>query len=56
MKDQRLIVIDSIYCILKKNGTVYRADLTKASHDPKRVGVYIGKMIDGKLNTLINET
>lgn len=48
-------VIDSIFCMIKKNGFVYKADLTKRSDDHKRIGEYIGRIIDGKLNTLVNE-
>lgn len=48
--------IDGIFCIIKKDGFVYRADLTKNSDDPKRIGEYIGKIVDGKLNMLINES
>ena len=41
--------------MIKKNGFVYKADLTKRSDDPKRIAEYIGKIVDGKLNTLVNE-
>ena len=41
--------------MVKKNGSVYKANLHKKSNDLQRVGEYIGKIVDGKLNTLVNE-
>jgi hypothetical protein len=41
--------------MIKKDGSVYKADLSKRSDDINRIGEYIGKIIKGKLNTLINE-
>lgn len=41
--------------MVKNDGSVYKADLSKRSDDKSRIGEYIGKIIKGKLNTLINE-